>query len=90
MIDNRKDEIAANIEKPKIRLTFNLSSFQVKTTAAADGLHWPSNIHGSECGRNRPGFGWQAVSQKTSCHTRNCPPYNFKHEFKTIIFYNGL
>jgi hypothetical protein len=23
-----------------------------------------SNTHGSECGRNRPGFGWQAVSQK--------------------------
>ncbi len=22
------------------------------------------NIHGSECGRNRPGFGWHAVSQK--------------------------
>ncbi len=40
-----------------------------KLLLSGESLAWPGPgrgqcISGSECGRNRPGFGWQAVSQK--------------------------
>jgi hypothetical protein len=36
----------------------------LETICALGGA--PSGTHGSECGQNRPGFGWQAVSKKLS------------------------
>jgi hypothetical protein len=52
------------IANTTMRMTLFLTISQMVRLSLLLLVVMMKNIHGSECGRNRSGFGWHAVSQK--------------------------